>query len=134
MSTRRKFLKGAVLTGAALAVGAGPAAASMMDPHGYPGILYSEADQGMWQGKAGSHAPQVTVSGGKATVVTAHSMSAEHFIVRHTLVAADGTVVGSRTFGPEDVPMSEYELPGAGAYTATSFCNKHDMWITQFTA
>ncbi len=66
---------------------------------------------------------------------TKHPMSSEHFIVRHTLVLADGTTVGAKTFTPADKPESSYELPAGykGKITATSFCNQHDFWLSEMT-
>ena len=87
--------------------------------------------------KVGSHAPQLTVAGGKVTVFTKHGMSAKHYIVRHTLVLADGTVVGAKTFAPTDAEAkSTFELPAgySGAFYATSFCNLHDFWMTESKA
>ena len=133
MQERRTFLKTSLLlAGGAVISRAGRAvAASASLP---AGIVYTEASQGKWEGKAGSHAPQVAVDGKKVAVATKHPMSEKHFIVRHTLVAADGTVVGAKTFFPTDAEASsEFEAPAAGTYYATSFCNLHDFWVTEFT-
>jgi superoxide reductase len=58
-----------------------------------------------------------------------------HYIVRHTVVLADGKVVGAKTFAPTDKPVSSHALPAGykGKVFATSFCNKHDFWVTEFT-
>ena len=85
--------------------------------------------------KVGSHAPVVTVVGSKVTVETRHGMSEAHFIIRHTLVLADGTVVGGKPFTAKDKPVSTYTLPPGykGTLYATSFCNLHDFWLTKVT-
>ena len=131
MSDRRQFLKMTVAVAAGLAV-SGINASAETGP--FPsGVVYTEADPGMWKGKVGSHAPQVSVDGGKVTIETKHGMSKAHYIVRHTLVTGDGKVVGSKVFTPDDKPVSSYAIPGKGEYYATSFCNLHDFWVTKFT-
>ena len=98
------------------------------------GLIYSESNQGKWQGKAGSHAPVVSVAGDKVTIVTKHGMSKMHYIVRHTLVTEDGKVIDGKTFYPSDKPVSEFVVKGNySKLYATSFCNKHDLWVTKFT-
>jgi superoxide reductase len=132
MNERRSFLKATLfLAGAAVFNRPARAEAAAVMPSG---IVYTEASPGKWEGKAGSHAPQVSVDGMKVGVATKHPMSEKHFIVRHTLVAADGTVVGAKTFFPTDAEAaSSFEVPAAGTYYATSFCNIHDFWVTEFT-
>ena len=136
MNERRKFLKGSVfLAVSTVLAGAGRAVAS---EEGLPsGIIYTRERPGRWAKKVGSHAPEVKVDGGKVTLTTRHPMSEKHYIVRHTLVSADGTVLGSKTFYPSDKKaVSTHELPsGHGTrFYATSFCNLHDFWVTEFTA
>ena len=131
MSNRRQFLKTTMAVAAGLAV-TGINASAETGP--FPsGIVYTEADPGMWKEKVGSHAPQVSVDGGKVTIETKHGMSKDHYIVRHTLVTSDGKVVGFKVFTPEGKPVSSYAIPGKGEYYATSFCNLHDFWVTKFT-
>ena len=134
MNNRRDFLKTTAVAATAAAL-ASSVTVFAADAPAYPGIVFTAANQGKWAGKAGSHAPQVTVADGKVAVVTKHGMSAAHFIVRHTVVLADGTDVGGKTFTAEDKPESSFELPAGykGKAYATSFCNKHDMWLTEFT-
>ena len=131
MSERRDFLK------ASLALAAGVAASSTSSSFAstgsFPaGVVYTSANPGKWSAKA----PVVTKNGKTLTVATKHPMSEIHYIVRHTLVAENGTVVGAMTFDPEDKEaVSTYELPndsGSKVY-ATSFCNLHDFWVTEFT-
>ena len=142
MSERREFLKGSLA--AAAVVAAGSASSAMAMPQGCPkscptanknlaGIVYSKANPGKWEKKVGGHAPKVTVADGNVTVKTNHGMSEKHYIVRHTLVLADGTVAGEKTFYPSDEKAeSVFELPAdyKGRIVATSFCNLHDFWIT----
>ncbi len=135
MKNRRAFLKGSLLAAAGLAASrVGRAAASVA---GLPsGIVYTAKDPGKWSAKAGSHAPVVTVDGKKVTIETKHGMSEKHYIVRHTLVSADGKVLGSKTFYPSDAKaLSTFDLPAGGGskFYATSFCNLHDFWLTEFS-
>lgn len=132
MIERRDFLKGSAVAVSALALGLGSRAEA--SPYGeFKGIIYTEEDQGKWQGKAGSHVPQVSVDGSRVTIKTNHPMSEPHFIVRHTLVLEDGTVAGAKTFTPADTPESSHELPPGykGRIYATSFCNLHDFWLSE---
>lgn len=132
MTDRRDFLKTSAVTATFLALGtAGISRAS--DQPAYSGIVYTRDNPGQWAKKVGSHAPQITVDKDRVTIVTRHPMTAAHYIVRHTLVLADGTVVGGTTFTPTDRPESTYTLPPgySGRLYATSFCNKHDFWLTE---
>jgi superoxide reductase len=99
----------------------------------FPGVVYTKDNPGKWAKKIGSHAPKVTVDGGKVNVVTEHGQAAKHYIVRHTLVQEDGTVIGATTFSPDDKPESSYELPAGykGKLYVTSFCNLHDLWLSE---
>jgi superoxide reductase len=49
--------------------------------------------------------------------------------------AGNGTVVGAKVFTPKDKPVSAYTLPAgyAGKVCATSFCNLHDLWLSEAT-
>lgn len=134
MQDRRDFLKTTALTASVLALGSVPSA-SATETAPYTNIIYTKDNPGRWAGKEGIHVPEITVNGAAITVVTKHPMSSEHFIVRHTLVLADGTVVGAKTFTPTDKPESSYELPAGykGKITATSFCNRHDFWLNEIT-
>lgn len=132
MQERRNFLKKAVIATSAAAVAA-MTKASAAETGPYLNVVYTKDNPGKWAGKQGSHAPEITVAGSTVTVANKHGMSDEHFIVRHTLVLADGTVVGGKTFTPSDKPESTYELPAGykGKVKATSFCNQHDFWLTE---
>jgi superoxide reductase len=112
-----------------------PEAVAVESPR-FTGIIYTADHAGKWSGKVKGHLPQVTVDAGKVTVFTDHSMSEEHFIVRHTVVSAAGEVLGEKTFSPKEAKaQSEFVLPegASGTFYATSFCNKHDFWLTTFT-
>ena len=133
MMNRRNFLKTTAVAASVAAVGS--TATAFAGSASHAGIVYSKDQQGQWEGKVGSHAPEVTVAGGKVIVTTLHPMSEAHFIVRHTVVLADGKVIGGATFTAADQPTSTVELPAdyKGKACATSFCNKHDLWVTEFT-
>ncbi|RUM33636.1 MAG: desulfoferrodoxin [Desulfobulbus sp.] len=133
MIDRRDFLKTAVVTTSVAAMMSSGAA--FADNQSFPGVVYTKKQPGQWAKKVGSHAPEVTVDGSKVMLVTRHGMSAEHYIVRHTLVLGDGTVVGATTFTAADKPESSYDLPAnyKGVVYATSFCNKHDFWVTELS-
>jgi superoxide reductase len=113
MNERRDFLKATLALGAAVAVGS--ASRSIASTGTFPaGVVYTAENPGQWAAKVGSHAP----------------------IVSHTLVAEDGTLIGAITFAPDDKEaVSTYELPAKAGSTiyATSFCNQHDFWLTEFT-
>ena len=135
MHERRDFLKASLALAAGVAVGS--ASRSFASTGSFPaGVVYTAASPGQWSEKVGSHAPEVTKVGKTITVATRHPMSEIHYIVRHTLVAENGTVIGAMTFDPEDKEaVSTFELPaeaGSKVY-ATSFCNLHDFWVTEFT-
>ena len=136
MEDRRDFLKKSVLVAGGLVVAtSGKALANSGD---YPeGIIYTKERPGKWAGKAGSHAPKVEVDGLSVTITTEHPMTEKHYIVRHTLVTAEGKVLGAKTFYPSDgKAISTYELDSydSSKMYATSFCNLHDFWVTEFKA
>jgi superoxide reductase len=134
MSSRREFLKGSLALAAAATVtrvtGAGAAT-------NFPaGLVYTAAVPGRWAGKEGAHAPKITVEGRKVTILTPHPMSEPHFIVKHTLLTADGRFIGEKTFTPTSPKAeSSYEVPAdvKGTLWAASDCNLHDLWVTEFT-
>ena len=133
MSTRRDFLKVSMIASAAAASSTIPSLVSANTP-AMLGIVYTKDNPGKWAKKVGGHAPIIKQEGQKVTVTTKHSMSNEHFIVRHTLVLDDGTVVGTKTFSPSDsLAESMFELPKGytSKFFATSFCNLHDFWLTE---
>ena len=136
MLFKREFLKLAAGVVAGLALGQSSSARAASPQNSWEGIVYTAKNPGMWKGKAGSHAPQVRVDGSKVKITTPHGMSKAHFIVRHTIVSSDGTVLGDKTFQPSDQAVSTFDLPDnlKGGFYATSFCNKHDLWVTPFSA
>jgi superoxide reductase len=134
MSSRRDFLKGSLVLGVAVAAGhAGNAQAGSAFP---PGLVYTKDNPGRWAGKEGAHVPKVAVAGGKVTILTPHPMTPPHFIVKHTLLTPEGKFIGEKTFTAAD-PKAEstYDLPAGfkGTLWATSFCNLHDLWLTELT-
>lgn len=132
MHDRRDFLKTTAVAASVLAVSSVPAVFAADAPK-YTNIIFTKDNPGMWAGKEGAHAPEVTVTGTKIAVVTKHPMSEKHFIVRHTVVLENGTFVGGKTFTHADKPESSYELPAGykGKICVTSFCNLHDFWVTE---
>jgi len=136
MADRRDFIKTTLGVASGLALGQVPTAVAATGT--LPkGIVYTKENPGKWAGKEGGHLPKVSVEGKKVTITTEHVMANRHYIVRHTLVAEDGTELGGRTFNPADDEdaVSTYELPEghSSKLYATSFCNKHDLWVTEFT-
>lgn len=142
MSNRRTFLKSSLAAAAGLAVGhVSPVSA---DSVSFPnGIVYTKNNPGKWSQKVNGHAPVVNVEGNKVTVTTTHVMTDEHYIVRHTIVSENGDVLGEKTFSPSDAEAkSVFELSDVSSkyvwdtttLYATSFCNKHDLWVTEFEA
>ena len=132
MTDRRDFLKASLVVAAGVAVG--KVAPALAGTGGLPkGLIYTAEDQGKWAGKAKSHAPLVSINGSKVTIETKHPMTEPHFIVRHTLVSDNGEVLGAKTFSAADAKaVSVFELPaGKSARYASSFCNKHDFWVTE---
>jgi len=134
MNDRREFLKTAALAATTVTL-ASSGFAFAAPPAGLTNIIYTAENPGKWEKKVGSHAPVVTITGSNVAIETKHPISADHFIVRHTLVLEDGTVVGATTFTPADKPQSSYELPAGykGKIYATSFCNLHDFWLSEAT-
>ena len=135
MSERRDFIKSSLLLAAGAAVGNSSTALASTGP--YPsGVVYTARDAGKWAKKIDSHAPKISVTGDKVTIRTEHGMSNSHFIVRHTLVSSNGKVIGEKTFSPKDeeaVSVFKLKKGGTKKFYATSFCNKHDFWVTEFS-
>ena len=105
------------------------------EPIAPKGIFYSTQNQERWEGKAGSHAPIITVNGRHVTIETKHGMSEAHYIVKHALLTTEGEVLGEMVFFPKDKKaISFFELKEAPkALVATSFCNLHDLWVTEYS-
>jgi len=132
MNNRRDFMKTSLVASAAVMAAVAPSMASSTPRNIY---AYSTADQGRWQGKAGSHAPVITQADGKITVETKHGMAPMHYIVKHTIVTESGEVLGENVFLPSDKKaISSYEITAKGTKLyALSFCNLHDLWVTEFS-
>ena len=134
MGRRRDFIKGSLILAGAIAAGrvTGAQAGTAFPP----ALVYTKEAPGRWAGKEDLHAPKVTVEGGKVTIVTPHPMTAQHFIVKHTLITPEGKLVGEKTFASTGAKAeSAYDLPAGftGTLWATSFCNLHDLWLTEVT-
>ena len=134
MKGRREFLKGSLVFAGMTVAGS---AVRVQAASNFPAaVIYTKEAPGRWAGKEGAHAPKVTVEGRNVKVVTAHPMTEKHFIVKHTLVTPDGKFIGEKTLANTDpAAESSYELPDGfrGILWATSFCNLHDLWLTEFT-
>jgi superoxide reductase len=134
---RRKFL---MSSSAAVAFGAmsGVTVKAMAGNRSLPpkNLIFTKDNGGKWDAKKGSHIPNIDLADGTVRISTPHKQSEDHYIVRHSLLLSDGTVVGSTTFTPEDKPVSEYQLPAGykGSIFATSFCNRHDLWLNEASA
>jgi superoxide reductase len=132
---RRTFLTGAAAAAAFATIG--KAGAAEQATCGLPpkNMFYTKENPGRFEKKAAAHVPQLEIAGSKVKLTTPHPMTDEHFIVRHGLLLADGTVVGNKTFTSKDQPVSEYELPAGykGKVFGTSFCNQHDFWLVEAT-
>jgi superoxide reductase len=135
MNNRREFLiKGSATMVSLLAMGTvKPAQATEKS---FTGIVYTKENPGKWRKKVGSHLPSIHIENGRVNLSTKHPMSARHYIIRHTLVLEDGTVVGAKTFYPDtEKATSDHTLPAGykGKIYATSFCNLHDFWVNEAT-
>ena len=62
-------------------------------------------------------------------------MSDVHYIVKHSIVTESGEVLGENVFFPSDKKaISSYEIKGKHTKLyALSFCNLHDLWVSEFT-
>ena len=133
MKERRTFLKGSLaVAGAAMVGAAGKVHAAGTFP---AGLIYTKDAPGRWAGKEGLHAPMAMVEGKNVKIMTHHPMTEKHFIVKHTLMTAKGKFIGEKVFSNTDPSAeSSYELPEGvkGTLWATSFCNLHDFWVTEF--
>ncbi len=141
---RRDFLRtGVLFAGGAGAVG-GAMRAMARDSsadalsQAFPGLIHSARFPGEWKGKERGHIPVVTLHGLYATVETRHGMSPRHYIVRHTILRPEsGTVIAAHTYDPEmdTQARTTFLLPPqccSETLVATSFCNRHDLWVSAF--
>ena len=133
MKGRRNFLKTAAFAGGAAAIAG---SAKLFGATSFPaGLVYTREAPGRWKGREGAHVPKVTVSGDTVKIVSTHPMTANHFIVKHTLLTTDGKVLGEKVFTPTDTPESTFSLPAGykGPLWVTSFCDLHDLWLAELT-
>ena len=131
---RRQFVSQAVLTvAAATAASHVPAHAAGRHRSADTNVIFTARNPGHWSGLEKLHVPKLEVSGRTLTVTTPHPMSAEHYIVSHTVVLDGGHYLGRHTFMPTDKPVSTHELPDGfkGMVTVTSTCNQHDWWMVR---
>jgi superoxide reductase len=128
---RRDFAKTALLGAAVAALPAAAARAADSTQN----IIFTKADPAHWAGKEGAHVPVTTVSGSTLTVTTPHPMSAEHFIVSHTVILDGNKYLTRANFTPADKPTSTHTLPAGyrGGVTVLSACNLHDLWAATIT-
>ena len=133
MPDRRGFLKVSLAAAAGLSI-SGVSFASAESGSFPKGLIYTQDNPGRWSKKVKSHAPVVKIEQNKIIIETRHPMTEPHYIVRHTLVSREGEVFGEKTFYPADKKaLSVFDLPaGHPVCYATSFCNKHDLWVTEF--
>jgi superoxide reductase len=134
MKGRRDFLKGSVvIAGIALT---GKAAVAQSAGKFPPGLVYTKEAPGRWAGREATHVPKASLDGKNIKVLTPHGMSEKHYIVKHTVLTTDGKLIGEKTFAPTDTTAeSTFPLPDGfkGTLWVTSFCNLHDLWLTEFT-
>jgi len=136
MTDRRNFIKATLTVASGAALGQASTAFAASTTSWPANIVYTAKDPGQWAPKVGGHAPKVRVKDKKVTITTDHIMTEKHYIVRHTLVSEDGKVLGAKTFSSDDEDaISTFDLPDghSAKLYATSFCNKHDLWVTEFT-
>jgi len=136
MKNRRDFIKTSLAITTGIVVTKITPAFANANKHSFSkGIVYTKDAPGKWVKKVGLHFPIVTVDHDTVTIETKHPMSEKHYIVRHTLVSGNGEVLGGKTFYPSDEkPLSVFEVKGKHSVLyATSFCNKHDLWVAEFS-
>jgi superoxide reductase len=132
-NNRRNLLKLSLATVAGAMLANTPKV--LANPANLPiGLIYTRENSGKWAKKVKGHAPIITIEGNKVTIKTDHKMTEKHYIVRHTLVTESGEVIGEKTFASSDEEaVSSFELPAdKKSFYATSFCNKHDLWVEPF--
>lgn len=94
--------------------------------------IFTQEKPGKWDGKQGSHIPQVTFHEGEGAVslFTKHGMSESHWITAHYLRDQDGKLLGLQNYkGTDKEARHRFEIPkGTTRITAYSHCNKHGDW------
>jgi len=116
----------AVLSGDAFAQGASKFPA---------GLIYTKDAPGRWAGREGSHAPKVTMDG-TVLKINQRPHDVREALHRQTHAPYAGRqVFGRKDFRPDGQrPDQSYTLPDGfkGTVWAASFCNIHDLWVTEF--
>ena len=104
------------------------------------GVYFTLETPGRWSEKAKGHAPKVELTSMedqkvKVKVETTHPMKGfEHYIIKHQLLDASFEYIDEKIFDPakDSEPISEFILTGySGPLYALSFCNLHDVWLSQ---
>lgn len=135
MVSRRKFISASVVavSGALLMDNQSHAGKSADFPKN---VVFTAEQPGIWSKKVTLHVPEVKIMGDSVVLTNVHPMGKEHYIVRHTVVDEDGNFIGGHTFKPTDKrAVSSFKLPSGSSgrkFYATSFCNLHDFWVTEF--
>jgi len=95
--------------------------------------IYTAAVPGQWEGKAGSHVPQVTFQPGGAELFTQHGMAAEHWIDAQYIKDQDGNLIAFAAHAGTDAEArASFTLPeGTTQITAYSHCNLHGDWSAE---
>ncbi|MCG8419077.1 MAG: hypothetical protein MJE77_14170 [Proteobacteria bacterium] len=105
--------------------------------------VYSQGNQGMWGGKAGSHVPGYTKNqDGSIVATTMHKQGppddAGHYIVCQFVESTDdGTVFDFRLYTrlDDDNVSTTLYVPEdyTGGLKVYSYCTKHDLWENPVT-
>lgn len=98
-------------------------------------LFYSTDRPGRWRGKEKGHSPLIKIDKNGSDVLvraaTHHSMSPDHYIIKHVLLDGDLNFIREQIFDLDfDNPRSRFELNDySGRLFIVSFCNLHDNWI-----
>ncbi len=92
--------------------------------------VYTASEPGPWEGKAGSHVPQVSFAVGSVALFTDHGMSPEHWIDAQYVKDQDGNLIAFAAHAGTDAEArASFTLPeGTTQITAYSHCNRHGDW------
>lgn len=95
--------------------------------------IYTAAAPGQWEGKAGSHVPQVSFQPGGVELFTDHGMSPEHWITAQYIKDQDGNLIAFTGHeGTDAEARASFTLPaGTTQITAYSHCNVHGDWSAE---
>ncbi len=100
--------------------------------------VYSTANEGIWAGRSGSHAPQGQRVEGGVIATTMHAQSPEdtpgHFITSQFVEGDDGTVFDFILYtrlDSDNVSSTLFVPPSyTGVVKVYSHCTEHDLWQT----